>query len=78
MLFNKYFANAIEVGHDGVIPLSIAHVGLPLDSELILDICLFCDCEPYKDSAYISPATENKCSYNILYGRINVKVTWNC
>lgn len=75
MLFVKDSANAIQVGCDGVIPLSNARVGLPLDSQLILDICLFCDGEAYKDTAYIPPATENQCSYDILDGRIKVKVT---
>ncbi|KAK1405574.1 hypothetical protein POM88_005179 [Heracleum sosnowskyi] len=78
MLFFKDSANAIEVGYDGVIPLSRPRVGLPLDSQLILDICLFCDGELYKDTANIPPRTENQSSHNILDGRINVKVTWNC
>lgn len=77
-LFSKESANSIKVGHNGVIPLSKPRVGLPLGSQLIVDICLFCDDEPYKGTAYFTPGRENESSVDIIDGRISVKVTWNC
>ncbi|KAK1377395.1 hypothetical protein POM88_024139 [Heracleum sosnowskyi] len=57
VLFWKSPANKIEVGRDGVIPLSKSRVGVPLDSELYVDMSLNIDGDHYTDTASFDPLT---------------------
>lgn len=75
-LFSKNHACAVQLGHKGVLPLSKSRVGVPLNSELYVDISLFCDGSHYKGSASFAPKNDkNLCKVD---DHIQVEVIWNC
>lgn len=79
-LFWKSPANKIEVGLDGVIPLSKPRVGVPLDSKLYIDISVDVDGEQINRTVTFVPQTTGKKSEPVADSekktKILVKVTW--
>lgn len=72
-LFSQNSDTAIEVRRNGLIPLSKSRVGVPLDSELYVDISLFCDGRHYKGTVSFTSKTEESDSC-IVDGQTLVKV----
>ncbi|KAK1387093.1 hypothetical protein POM88_015271 [Heracleum sosnowskyi] len=81
VLFWKSSTNEIEVGCDGVIPLLKSRVGVPLDSELYVDIALYIDGEIHQETISFVPQIEGEKCEEILVPnketRISVKVKWD-
>ncbi|KAK1387102.1 hypothetical protein POM88_015280 [Heracleum sosnowskyi] len=68
-------------GCDGVIPLLKLRVGVPLDSELYVDIALYIDGEIHQETISFVPQIEGEKCEEILVPnketRISVKVKWD-
>ncbi|KAK1376705.1 hypothetical protein POM88_032898 [Heracleum sosnowskyi] len=75
-LFSQNSVSTIQVGHNGVLPLSKSCLGVPLNSMLNVEISLFCDGLHYKGTASIIPKINDK-SIHKVGDHIKVEVIWN-
>ncbi|KAK1381874.1 hypothetical protein POM88_019609 [Heracleum sosnowskyi] len=79
VLFLKNPGDEIQVGPDGVIPLSKAFVGVPLDCQLSLRVHLIINGQPYINMLRFNPIEEGVVEEfipNKKEAKVHIQVTW--